>query len=134
MQRFASANGLSPSVDLVGSVPHHEVGGYLDRADVMVHLSASETFGIASLEGIGAGLPVVSLRNGGAEDAWGDFESRVGRLLPGDAGAADVAEVVMGLGDGDGVLDAEYGRRQVETRFSAERVADLLLEVYGRVR
>lgn len=134
VQRFVSANGLSQSVDLVGAVPHHEVGGYLDRADVMVHLSASETFGIASLEAIGAGLPVVSLRNGGAEDAWGDFESSVGRLLPDDAGAADVAEAVMELGDGGDALDAEYGRRQVETLFSADRVADLLLEVYGRVR
>ena len=133
VERFIAANGLNQSVELVGSVPHGEVGKYLDAADVMVHVSPAETFGIASLEAIGAGLPLVSLRNGGADSAWGEFEDEVGRLLPLDSAPGDVVAAVRGLyGPGSG-LDLVRGRNEVEVRFSAASVAMVLESIYQEV-
>jgi len=134
VERFVAGSGMSQAVRMVGSVPHAAVGAYLDEADVMVHLSEAETFGISTLEAIGAGLPVVSLRNGGAESAWGDFEPSVGRLLSEDSDAADVAEAVKGLEDDRSSLNPKEGRELVEDRFSPERVASSLSEIYARVR
>lgn len=133
VQRFVSANGLNQSVDLVGSVPHEEVGKHLDPADVMVHLSPAETFGIASLEAIGAGLPVVSLRNGGADSAWGDFEDQVGRLLPLGVGPEEVVAAVNGLYDSDAKLDLESARGEVAVRYSPQSVATALELIYEEV-
>lgn len=134
VERFASGSGLSGSLRLVGSVPHAEVGSYLHDADVFVHLSIAETFGIATLEAIGAGLPVVSLRNGGAESAWGDFEGAVGRLLPKEAKTEDVVGAVLSLEDMGTTLDPAVGRSLVEERFSPSQVAGALAQIYERAR
>lgn len=134
VERFVAGSGMSQAVRIVGSVPHGVVGTYLDESDVMVHLSEAETFGISTLEAIGAGLPVISLRNGGAESAWGDFEPSVGRLLSEDSDAADVAEAVRGLEDDRSSLNPKEGRELVEKRFSPKQVAGSLSEIYARVR
>lgn len=133
VERFAAGSGMSGSLRLVGSVPHHDVSSYLADARVFVHLSKAETFGIANLEAIGAGLPVVSLCNGGAESAWGDFEPAVGRLLPNDADADDVVDVVRDFEDDGETLDPAFGRGMVEERFSPTNVARALVEIYERV-
>jgi glycogen synthase len=134
VERFAAGSGLSGSLRLLGSVPHRDIGSHLAGADVFIHLSHSETFGIATLEAIGAGLPVVSLRNGGAESAWGDIEQAVGRLLPGEANATDVVDAVLSLEDDDSALDPALGRTLVEERFSASQIAEELADIYEKVR
>jgi glycosyltransferase involved in cell wall biosynthesis len=99
----------------------------------MVHLSPAETFGIAPLEAIGAGLPVVSLRTNGALDNWGDIEGQCGSLLDLSSGPEQVAEAVVQLRDATDRLDPVYGRRVVEERFSAPVVARRLSDIYERV-
>jgi glycogen(starch) synthase len=128
---FSVAKGMNQAVHLVGAVDHTRVGPYLASADVMVHLSPSETFGIASLEAIGAGLPVVSLRNGGADSAWGDYESVCGLLLDPSKTNAQIARAIADLRESPGQLDPEKGRRMVEERFSPETIASRLLGYYS---
>lgn len=133
VERFVSANGLNYAVENVGAVPHSELDRLLGGADVMVNMSPSETFGIASLEAIGAGLPVVSLRNGGAESTWGDIQPQVGRLLNVGASPTEVADAVEQIREDRG-LDLVFGRDQVLKRFSPETIAAALLEVYEAVK
>jgi|APSaa5957512535_1039671.scaffolds.fasta_scaffold16858_3 glycogen synthase len=130
VERYCAANGISGSVNIVGSQPHKEIGKFLEGADVLVHLSASETFGIASLEAIGAGLPVVSYRNGGAESSWGDFEDRCGVFLDRSASPEEVAQAIDRLRTNPQNLDLVAGRKMVEKRFSSELVADCLIRAY----
>lgn len=131
--QFAASHGLGDAVTLAGSVEHTALGRYLEQADVMVHLSQAETFGIASLEGIGAGLPVVSLRNMGSVGAWGDIAEKCGTLLDLDATPTQVADAVAELRDSPGRLDPAVGREAVEARFSAETVATRLRSTYRSV-
>ena len=130
IEMFAISRELGDSVQLAGSVPHDSLGSHLGSADVMVHLSPVETFGIASLEGIGAGLPVVSLSNQGALSAWGEIEEKCGVLLALDASAEDVSNAVAGLRTSPETLDLAYGRSQVEERYSSEVVGSQLLDLY----
>ena len=124
--------GAAEAVELVGSIPRAELAPHLARADVYVHLSPAETFGIASLEAIGAGLPVVSLANGGAQGAWGAIESIAGRILDLDAEPVAVADAVAALRTDDG-LDAAAARAFVEQRFSPAAVGRRLIDVYAEV-
>lgn len=57
----AAHRGLGEFVTFHGHVP--DVAPLLARADVLVHTSASETFGFALLEAAAAGLPVVAVEN-----------------------------------------------------------------------
>jgi glycogen(starch) synthase len=129
-RKFASTNGIHTAVHFAGATFHHEIGQFLVESDLMVHLSASETFGIASLEGIGAGLPVVSLRNGGAESSWGDMESECGLLLPLLTGPDQVADAIASLAADHGRLDLQAGRYMVESRFGPDVIAHKLIGVY----
>lgn len=133
VERFVAGSGISKVVRLVGSVPHAEMGLHFDAADVLIHLSEAETFGISTLEAIGAGLPVVSLRNGGAESAWGDFEPLAGKLLSPDVDERAVARAVNALEDDPSTLDPRRARGIVEDRFSPARVASALVDIYSRV-
>lgn len=133
VERYASGRGFRSAMTVTGSLPHSSVGQFLDAADVMVHLSPSETFGIASLEAIGAGLPVVSLRNGGAQDAWGDIESEVGVLLDLSADAGDVVDAVSDIGSGALKLDPERARARVIESFSPDEVGRRLFEIYQKL-
>ena len=130
VERFAVSKGLSRSVAMVGAVKHQQVGAFLDQADVMVQLSPAETFGIAPLEGIGAGLPVISFRNGGAEGTWGDMSQECGLLLDPTDDPNHVATAIADLRDTPGRLDAEQGRQMVEARFSPDLIAQRLAETY----
>ncbi|WP_375387379.1 glycosyltransferase family 4 protein [uncultured Amnibacterium sp.] len=57
LTQLAAALGVADAVHLTG--PRSDVPALLSAMDVLVSASRDETFGMAALEGIGAGLPVV---------------------------------------------------------------------------
>ena len=130
VEDFADSHGLSESTRLVGGVTHDRLGAYLDEADVMVHLSPAETFGIATLEAIGAGLPVVSLRNSGAVATWGDIEEQCGLLLSLESSSREIASAIAELRDSPQRLDPVAGRQAIIDRYSPGVVASRLEEIY----
>jgi len=75
--------GLSDNVELVGAVPHDEIPGYLVRNHILAVPSRYEALGIAYLEAMGFGLPVIATTAGGAHEIISHGE--VGFLTsPGD--------------------------------------------------
>lgn len=133
IKEFAVDHEISESVRLVGSVTHHHLGSYLSDADVMVHLSPAETFGIAPLEGIGSGLPVVCLRNPGAVNTWGDLEDQCGLMLSLEATPPEIAEAISELRDSASRLQPAAGREAILTRYSRAVVAEQLVSIYEQV-
>lgn len=65
LQETAIRIGLSAAVDLLGPVPKPEVASRLSDADIYVHSSEIETFGVAVVEALSCGLPVVATDSGG---------------------------------------------------------------------
>jgi glycosyltransferase involved in cell wall biosynthesis len=63
-----SRAGLFNNVTLTGSISQHEVPHYLAQNQVMVVPSYYEAFGIAYLEAMGFGLPVIATTAGGAHE------------------------------------------------------------------
>jgi glycosyltransferase involved in cell wall biosynthesis len=79
-----SRAGLADYVELKGAVPNDEVSSYLVRNHVLVVPSRYEALGIAYLEAMGCGLPVIATAAGGAHEIVSHGE--VGFLIsPGDA-------------------------------------------------
>ena len=132
VQNFVASKGLADAVLLEGAVSHIRLGEYLRRADVMVHMSPYETFGISCLEAIGAGIPVVALRNGGAESTWGDLETECGLILDRESHPKEIADRIDQLRRNSAGIDSRAGREMVESRFSPEIVGSALMEIYAR--
>ncbi len=108
-----------------------DVGSFLRQADLLLLPSASESFGMAALEAMAAGVPVVGSRVGGLVEVA--LDGVCARLLPvGDvAGMAQAAcELLL-----DPRLAAAYGqagRRIARARYAPAAVADAYLGLYAR--
>jgi N-acetyl-alpha-D-glucosaminyl L-malate synthase BshA len=128
MQRARELD-VARSVCLVGT--HAEFVDYLRHADAFVLPSESESFGVAALEAMSCGVPVVAYRVGGLPEV---VTPEVGRLVePFDleALAAAALEIVSDEGRRDAIGRA--ARARAETLFRREPAIDRYEEHYRRV-
>lgn len=132
IEAYAGRHGIESHLTLHGALPHRDVPRHLADADVLVHLSPFETFGIAPIEAIATGTPVVVRENGGSTTAWGDVAPQCGLLLEPDVTAGEVADAVAELRDRPEALDLRSARQVLSDRFSAEVIGGRLLEIYQR--
>lgn len=77
-------DGLSDHVELMGAMPHDEVPVLLARSHVLAVPSYYEAIGMAYLEAIAFGLPVIASRAGGAHEIITHGEQGF-LVAPGDA-------------------------------------------------
>jgi glycosyltransferase involved in cell wall biosynthesis len=84
LQAQASARGLRHPIEFACTA---DVGAYYSAADIYVSTSASESFGMANLEALTAGLPTLCTAVGGVPEVIGDG----GWLVPGELGAVGAA-------------------------------------------
>jgi glycosyltransferase involved in cell wall biosynthesis len=119
------ARSLEGRVFLLGRVP--DVAAWLRRATVFVHPARWEGFGLAVLEAMLAGLPVVATNVSSLPELVGD----AGVLVPpGDAGA-------LARGIGAALERPELGpaaRDRAAREFSVARMADRTAAVYESIR
>jgi glycosyltransferase involved in cell wall biosynthesis len=114
-------------VFLLGRVP--DVASWLRRAELLVHPVRWEGFGLAMLEAMLAGLPVVATRVSSAPEMVVDRET--GLLVPPDdaralaAAVADVLDGARGYG--------EAGRERAQREFSVARMAEKTVQLYGKI-
>lgn len=125
-----AALGLGATVRWLGRV--NDVAALLAAADVLVMPSRHEGLGVAALEAMAAGLPVIASRVGGLPEAVADGET--GLLVPpGDpaALAAAIARLAADRPFARALGDA--GAARVRARFTMAAMASATLAVYRRV-
>ncbi|MEM1176943.1 MAG: glycosyltransferase family 4 protein [Acidobacteriota bacterium] len=128
--RFAVHDlGLDDVVRMPGQVPPEEIADRLRRSRVFILSSLSEGISNAALEAMACGVPVVSTRCGGMEEAIVDGES--GLLVPLQSPDALAQAVERLLTDDDlrRRLSAG-GRRRVEAEFRLERQVQAFIGVF----
>jgi mannosyltransferase len=130
-QRIAAA-GLNDRIRFLGELPVEEVPRWYQRISIYVFASRIEGFGLTMLEAMAAGCAVVASRAGAAEMiiAHGDH----GLLTPvGDVDALAAAlEPLMREPERIEAMGAR-ARAVVASRFSRDREADEISDVYRRV-
>jgi glycosyltransferase involved in cell wall biosynthesis len=127
--RALAARRLGGRVEFRGGVPPEEVGRFYRAADVFVFASTTETQGLAVLEAMACGLPVVAVRSAGVEEVLADGVS--GLLVPEEPGAfaAAVAEV---LADRDLAEKLAAGGREAAAAFAMPLVLARVVAAYRR--
>ena len=106
--------GLASQVDFRGQLDRSEVREALWEAHAFVLSSRYETFGVALVEAMASGLPVVATRCGGPEDL---VTEETGRLVPTEDPAA--------------LATALRTMREQWASYDPNRIRDSVLDQYG---
>ena len=112
-------------IRLAGRKAREAIAAELRASDVFVLLSARETFGVAYVEAMAEGLPVIATCCGGPED----FVTAENGLLVGDS-EEEIKEAFRRMNAGYAKYDREKIARSVSDRFSPKAVAEQLEKVY----
>lgn len=121
--------GVTASMCLVGT--HSEFADYLRHADAFLLPSEIESFGVAALEALASGVPVLGYRVGGLPEV---VTPDAGVLVePFDVAA--LADAVAGILSDEGRRDAlgRAARARAEARFGREGALDRYESFYRRV-
>lgn len=124
----AEALGLK-GIKFVGHQTQTRLAELYSVSDVFAMPSREEPFGLAALEALACGLPVVGTSAGGLDDI---ITTEVGRLVPMDNPFA-LAEGIMEILNLDGPVKSEMQQRcvrYVETYFSWAATAERTEQVY----
>ncbi len=130
VQALAEEMGISEHVVFLGK--HASVDELLSCADLFLLPSESESFGLAALEAMACGTPVVASRVGGLPEVIGDGVG--GYLLEvGDVQGMAEAGIRILKDDDLWARLAEDGRAHAIGAFAADRVVPKYEEYYRRV-
>ena len=123
---------LRDRVTFMGGMSQDDLIAHYRRTGVVANVSYSESFGMSLVEALACRTPVIATRVGGMPGIVGD-DASVGLLVDrGDVGAlADALTAVLGDDDRRRSM-AERARDRVVDRYSWDRVAAVLADVYRR--
>ncbi|MBU4274295.1 glycosyltransferase family 4 protein [Patescibacteria group bacterium] len=127
LQRLINNLNLNGYVNLVGGKPHDEVPLWMNACDLSVMPSLKESFGIAQIEAMACGKPVVATRNGGSEDII--VNKKLGYLVEPKNPDELAEKILLAL---DRKWDKEYILEHVK-KFESEKIAKETLKIYKKV-
>jgi glycosyltransferase involved in cell wall biosynthesis/O-antigen/teichoic acid export membrane protein len=125
LRRFAAARGLERSITFVGHAA--DPRPYLRLFEVFVSAAPDEGFGIALLEAMALGVPVVAVDAGGPREIVEHGRSGLLVASPEPTELADAVERIVADDELRGRL-AVGSKQRVEEHFTADRMAAELTE------
>jgi glycosyltransferase involved in cell wall biosynthesis len=126
LEALSERLGIAKSVRFRGRVERSQVAELLARSDIYVHASATETFGVAIVEALFAGLPVIVAEAGGVT---GSIPASMGiRVDTPEAQkfSAAILDVTRRLS----IIRRDVIAAEARSLFSAGAVTDRLGQIY----
>jgi glycosyltransferase involved in cell wall biosynthesis len=130
--RVAEA-GLGERVVLPGPIPEEDLSVYFSAADVfcMPSTTRAEAFGIAMVEAMSAGKPIVATDIAGSGVPWVNLDGLTGlNVMPGSPSALANALRRLLVDPSLGVRLGEAGRQRYLTEFTAGAMTRRVVDLY----
>jgi glycosyltransferase involved in cell wall biosynthesis len=128
LHNYIRGRGLQDHVEFLGPVSNETLCRLYASAAAGLFLSEEETFGLAPLEMMAAGLPVVSTKVGVLRFREGAFKANGARLIDTGDKAAAIGELSDILTRDTGVNEAL--RKYVAEQFSGREILSAYLKIY----
>jgi mannosyltransferase len=132
LRRRIAAAGLTSRIVITGELEIAEVQRWYQRLTIYAFTSRNEGFGLTLVEAMSAGAALVASCAGAAEFV---VEDGVSGLLtpPGDVDALVAALEPLMRDPASAVAMGQRGRARVKERFSLDREADAIADVYRKL-
>lgn len=127
LKKLIKSFGLEEQITLYGQAKRNEVLNLLQQSDFFIMSSGSETFGVVLIEAMSCGLPVISVKNGGAENIIKN--ENVGILC--EASPESLRNAVLKIQEKN--YDSEYIRNYIIENFSETAVTKQWINIYKKV-
>ena len=121
--------GVRENVDFVGRIANDKVPEFISRMDVFVALSRNESFGVAVLEAMACGVPVVVSDADGFREVVKDGVT--GYIVPREDAKAAADRILTLLNDASMARTmGQEGRKHVVENYNWEASVDTMMRVY----
>jgi glycosyltransferase involved in cell wall biosynthesis len=130
-QKKIKSLGLEKRIQMAGIFPGRILVLYYNAADIFVFPSLSETFGVALIEALSCGLPVVSSYTGVAPNVIRNGEN--GFLINPGSKEELIDRVSLLLDNID--LRSEFGKksRQISLKYDWKNIGEKLIKIYKEI-
>ena len=116
-------------IEMLGLRPREEIAHRLQQCDCFVMASVSETFGVAYLEALSCGIPVIATRCGGPECFVNEHNGIM--VDPDDVDA--LAKALLSMYCNNGYYNRAAIAQEVRENYSSQAVAATLMKQYEKV-
>lgn len=126
LEKLAEDLDIKKQVEFLGAVERRNLPKYLQKAAAFALPSNYETFGVAYIEALACGLPIITTKCGGPEDF---YEEKLGYIIPkGDMQALSIAMSDMVI-NYDRFKKDEISK-YIKDKFSKKVIIEKIREVY----
>lgn len=128
LENLVSELGLEERVFLPGRKPRDVLAEFYEDADVFALVSKRETFGVAYVEAMASGMPVLTCRSGGPEDF---VTPETGIIAESDE--ESIASAMKKLKANRSAFDDDYIKEYARRICGGEAIAKQLTDIYEKM-
>lgn len=128
---LARSAGVADRLHLRGVVRHGELLAELPRYDLLLAPSVYETFHLAVVEAVAAGVPVIVTRSGGPQEALAGVEKQVGVFVDVEDSPDALVDAYRDLAASLDTLDLDGAGAELDARYGPDAIARRLAVAYG---
>jgi glycosyltransferase involved in cell wall biosynthesis len=134
LESLATGLGVEHLVNFVGRVPNDKIVTFMHKFDIFVMPSVGEgeTFGVAAVEAMATGLPVVASRIGGLPEVVDDGSTGI-LVKPGDCEDLKNALEYYLTHPAKMIEHGQKGRKKVENNYDWRLNAALMEKLYNEI-
>ena len=128
LENLVSELGLEERVFLPGRKPRDVLAEFYEDADVFALVSKRETFGVAYVEAMASGMPVLTCRSGGPEDF---VTPETGIIAESDE--ESIATAMKNMKTNRSAYDDNYIKEYARRICGGEAIAEQLTDIYEKM-
>ncbi|MCL7489621.1 MAG: glycosyltransferase [Desulfobulbaceae bacterium] len=132
IKKIFARHSLAHRLIMPGILRGTELADCYKAMDVFVFASKSETQGLVLMEAMAAGVPVIAVRASGVSDVVEDRKN--GRILRANCSEKTFARAIADAFEAEDIARWRFAALHTAARFSRERCASMLRELYEKNR